>query len=195
MWKVLIVSRLRDTSFVTFVLGYDIAGFVETFVDSFSSNLFQSYTSFVAPAKKCSHHGRQSGGVVVLVKNTFLIFIRQVHSSTEIQYILEIDRELMGTESNVFLVNTYPNPPNIPFYDTTDFDNGIVVLEQCLLNIIEHNEDATFILSGDFYARTASSVLFYVDVSSSYDSNAGSLWHTEKDSDDYMLQTLVTGCG
>ena len=63
----------------------------------------------------------------------------------------------MGTESNAFLVNKYlTQSPKCPFYDTNDFDNGIAMLEHCLLNIIEQSEDATFmLLRSDFNARAA----------------------------------------
>ena len=47
-----IVSKLKDTSFVSFISCYDFVCLVETFVDSFTSTLFPSFTSFVSPAKK-----------------------------------------------------------------------------------------------------------------------------------------------
>ena len=59
-----IVTKLKDRSFVSFISFYDFVCLVETFEDSFTSTLFPSFTSFVTPAKKLSHHGR-SGGVIV----------------------------------------------------------------------------------------------------------------------------------
>ena len=47
-----IVSKLKDTSFVSFISCYDFVRLVETFVDTFTSTLFPSFTSFVTPAKK-----------------------------------------------------------------------------------------------------------------------------------------------
>ena len=46
-----IVSKLKDTSFVSFISCYDFVCLVETFVDTFTSTLFPSFTSFVSPAK------------------------------------------------------------------------------------------------------------------------------------------------
>ena len=46
-----IVSKLKDTSFVSFISCYDFV-LVETFVDTFTSAFFPSFTSFVIPAKK-----------------------------------------------------------------------------------------------------------------------------------------------
>ena len=47
-----IVSKLKDTSFASFISCYDFVCLVETIVDSFTSTLFLSFTSFVTPAKK-----------------------------------------------------------------------------------------------------------------------------------------------
>ena len=71
-----IVSKLRDTNFSSFISNYDYVCLVETFVDSFITTLFPSYTGFVAPAKKkLSHQGRKSG-VIVLVKKCIAAFCK-----------------------------------------------------------------------------------------------------------------------
>lgn len=175
-----ITSKLKDKHFISFVSGYDIVCLVETFVNSFSSNSFPSFTSFVAPAKKLSHHGRSSGGVIVLVKDAFSKFVRQIDTSVENTVVLELDREVLGSESSIFLINTYLTPYDSPFYDTSDFDNGISMLEQCLLEILQQNEDATFILCGDFNARTANKVPSYVDIAlSRVDNSSGNFWNRD----------------
>lgn len=160
-----IVSKLGDSSFVSFLTNYDFVCLVETFVDTFTSTFFPSYTSFVAPAKKLSHHGRKSGGVIVLVRNVFLRFVKQVEVKYDNVIVLEVAKELLGSDSNVFLVNAYLNPKNSPFYDICEYDNGIAMLEQCLLDIVEKHEDASFILCGDLNARTANNIPSYFDFS------------------------------
>ena len=47
-----IISKLKDTSFVSFISCYDFVRLVEIFVDSFTSTVFPSFTSFVSPPKK-----------------------------------------------------------------------------------------------------------------------------------------------
>ena len=111
-----IVSKLKDTSFVSFISCYDFVCMVETFVDTFTSTLFPSFTSFVSPAKKLSHHGRRSGGVIVLVRNVLMRFIKQIEVDYDNVIILEVSKELLSTDANVFVVSTYLNPPNSPFY-------------------------------------------------------------------------------
>ena len=109
-----IVSKLKDTSFVSFISCYDFVCLVETFVDTFTSTLFPSFTSFVTPAKKLSHHGRRSGGVIVLVRNELMRIVKQIEVDYDNVIILEVSKELLGTDANVFVVNTYLNPPPPP---------------------------------------------------------------------------------
>ena len=91
--------------------------------------------------------------------------------------VLELSKELLGSDANVFLVNTYPNSQNSPFLNVCDYDNGITMLQQCLLGIVEKNEDASFILCGDFNARTGNKVPIYFDFASScFDTTGVNFW-------------------
>ena len=176
-----IVSKLKDTSFVSFISCYDFICLVETFVDSFTSTLFPSFTSFLSPAKKLSHHGRRSGGVIVLVRN---VLVKQIEVDYDNVIILEVSKEL-DTDANAFVVNTYLNPPNSPLYDTCNYDNGISMVEQCFLSILEKNEDASFILCGDLNARTGSKVPSYFDFASScFEAVGGNFWLDNNTSND-----------
>ena len=86
-----IVSKLRDTNFVSFMSNYDYVCLVETFVDSFTTTLFpNNNTSFVAPAKKLSQQRRKSGGVIVLVKNALLRFLKRMEVNYDNVIVLEL---------------------------------------------------------------------------------------------------------
>ena len=186
-----IVSKLKDTSFVSFISCYDFVFMVETFVDTITSTLFPSFTSFVSPAKTNSHHGRRSGEVIVLVRNVLMRFIKQIEVDYDNVIILEVSKELLGTDANVFVVSTYLNPPNSPFYDTCDYDNGIAMWEQCLLSILEKNEDASFILCGDLNARTGSKVPSYFDFASScFEAVGSNFWLDNDTSNDLSAQEI-----
>ena len=51
------------------------------------------------------------------------------------------------------------------------------MLEQCLLSILQKNEDASFILCGDLNARTGSKVPSYFDFASScFEAAGGNFW-------------------
>ena len=100
------------------------------------------------------------------MKNALLRFVKQMEVNYDV-IVLELSKELLGSTANVFLVNTYLNPQNSSFYDTCDYDNGMTMLEQCLLGMVRKHEDASFILSGDFNARTGNKVPTYFDFASS----------------------------
>ena len=42
-------------------------------------------------------------------------FVKQIEVDYDDVIILEVSEELLGTDANVFVVNTYLNPPNSPF--------------------------------------------------------------------------------
>jgi hypothetical protein len=139
-------------------LKFDFVTFLETFTDDFTSTLFSTFTSFVAPAKKLSKQGRKSGGVIVLVRNTFLPFIKQIKLDCENVVVLEAKKELFGTDENVFIICTYLNPISSPFYVTSDFGDGISMIEHCLLEILQKHENALFFINGDLNARIGNKV-------------------------------------
>ena len=112
-------------------------------------------------------------------------FVKQIKVDYDNVIILEVSKELLGMDANVSVVNTYLNPPNSPFYDTCDYDNSIAMLEQCLLSILEKNEDTSFILCGDLNARTGSKVPSYFDFASScFEVAGGTFWLDNNTSND-----------
>ena len=67
-----LASKLTDPDFISYVGGFDVIILVETLLDkSFElTNHFPDFEVFQTSAVKLTHHGRSSGGVVVLVKKT-----------------------------------------------------------------------------------------------------------------------------
>ena len=63
-------SKLCDKDFIAYVRSFDFICFVETFLETFQSDLFSDYSIFHKPATKLSKQGRSSGGIVCLIKNT-----------------------------------------------------------------------------------------------------------------------------
>ena len=62
-----LLSKLADADFVEYVKSFDIIGLTETFLEyDLQASTFADFSSYSAPAKKLSHHGRCSGGVLVL---------------------------------------------------------------------------------------------------------------------------------
>ena len=92
---------------------------------------------------------RRIGGVIVLVRNVLMRFVKQIEVDYDNVIILEVSEELHRTDANVLVVNTYLNPPNSPFYDTCDYDNGIAFWNSvCLV----------------FWKRMKMLLLFYVAI-------------------------------
>ena len=87
-------------------------------------------------------------------------FVKQIKVDYDNVIILEVSKEFFGTDANVFVVNTLPEPPKQPIL-------WYMRLEQCLLSILEKNEDVSFILCDDLNARTGSKILSYYDFASS----------------------------
>jgi len=73
-------SKIADGDFKRYVEQFDVACLVETFVEN-SYDLtrhFTGYDKYVSPAVKLSHHGRRSGGVLLLVRKCFSKLIERV---------------------------------------------------------------------------------------------------------------------
>ena len=158
-----LVSKLSDNEFIVYVNTFDFVCLVETFVSTLTATAFTSYTSYTAPARKLSGQGRSSGGVMLLVRNCLASHVKLVDISFDNIIVVELSSVLLGTEKNVFFICAYLPPADSPFYNTSDFDNGVSLLEQCILSVLEKYGDVPFILCVDFNARTAAECPLQID--------------------------------
>ena len=80
-----LASKLTDPDFISYVGGFDTIALDETFPDKrFDlTNHFPDFEVFQAPAVKLTHHGRRSGGVVVLVKKRLMSFVYRIETTYE----------------------------------------------------------------------------------------------------------------
>ena len=149
------ISKLSDISFVSFVNKYDFVCLTETFAGSgFDySSIFPDFTKFISYAKKISHQGRYSGGVLVLVKNNLSKYVKEIKTDCDNVVILQIDKSLFNLNEDVLFVSCYVNPQGSPAYNDTHTDNGIVMLEEELLQLRVRDE-VNIIVCGDLNART-----------------------------------------
>ena len=72
-------GKLNNLSFMSYIDKFDVACLTETFADSTFdfSRLFTGYVKFAAPAKKLSTHGRNSGGVLLLIRQSLSAFVKK----------------------------------------------------------------------------------------------------------------------
>ena len=93
---------------------------------------------------------RLSGGVIVLVRKVFALFVRQIrveYDNTVVLYVKSEDFEIL-------LIGIYLPPANSSYYKETEITNGVSLLEQCLIDIFEEIGDCPLLIFGDLNART-----------------------------------------
>ena len=92
----------------------------------------------------------------MLVLKTYAPFISQIHVNADNVIVLKIDKLLFGTSKDIMYISCYIPPVDSPFWQISQDDHGIEVLDQLLLDLYDLHDDFSIILNGDFNARTAS---------------------------------------
>lgn len=149
-----LLSKFDYPNFLTYLDKFTFACLTETFVDYLADDIFQNFDTFVSPAKKLSIRGRRSGGVICLVKKQFSEFFCHVSCNYDNVVVFRVNRALLGTLSDVLLICVYIPPMGSTYYDTRDEKNGVNMLENCILDLLDKITDCSILLCGDFNART-----------------------------------------
>ena len=144
-----LAGKLPGCSFINYVSSFDFVCLTETFADAtFDFNgLFTEHVKFVAPAKRLSRQGRNSGGVLLLIKRAVCKFVKQIQINCANTVAVRIDKSVFNANKDVLLIASYVAP------DSMDLKDGIVILEENLVQVI-HDEDLYILLRGDLNART-----------------------------------------
>lgn len=150
-------SKIFDSDFMSFVSSFHFICLVETFVVTFNlPHMFRGFNVFCQPAKKLSDAGRPSGGVICLIKNEFVPFIKQINVTVGNFLLFIIDKSLFGVSKNVLYVCAYIPPEGSRYYSYIESEtDGIALLENCLIDNAIADNDVFIILSGDLNSRTA----------------------------------------
>jgi hypothetical protein len=161
-------SSLYDAELRTYISNFDVCLLVETFACSFpnADSWFPNHKTFIVPGVKLSDSttGRLSGGLFLLIKKELVEYIDSFHVEYDNMIAIKMSKELFNTEVPVVLIGVYLPPSNSAYYSETEISNGVVMLEQCLLDITEEMGDVSFLLLGDFNSRTGSSNACDVDI-------------------------------
>ena len=83
-------SNLRDYEFIYFVHIFDFVSFVETFMSSFQSNAFVDYFVFTKPAITFSKQGRYAGGIVCLLREEYISYVRELDVACSIFFLFVV---------------------------------------------------------------------------------------------------------
>ena len=150
-----LISKLNDKDFVSYIRSFDFICLVETFLEDFQSTIFFGYSVFSKPAIKYTKQGRRSGGIVCLIRNEFIRYVRKIDVEFSNFLVFIIDKNLFGVAKDIIYVCAYVPPEGSPFYSYFDVDNGIGLLEECLTDCLLALNDVYVILSGDLNGRTS----------------------------------------
>ena len=77
-----------------------------------------------------------SVGVALPVRKELGRFVDRIHTEYDTVIILKLSRDFLGTASEVVLLGSYA-PANSVYYKETEITNGISLIEQCIMDIIE----------------------------------------------------------
>ena len=147
----------NDQTFLQFCKKYDIIGLYETWqrkkldFDSF----LEGYVNFDCMRQPKGSAPRGSGGVTVFVKD-YLVdgnIIRRVFDNLTECVVLFLNSEFYESVNDILLIFTYIAPERSPIY-TPENDDGIVLLNEKLLEIRSVYPNADMIVAGDLNART-----------------------------------------
>jgi hypothetical protein len=151
-----LMTKLFDNDFVSFVSSFHFVCLVETFVSAVKDDAFPGFTVFCQPAVKLSVAGRPSGGVVCLIKNEFIRFVKQIKVNVGPFLLFVISKEVFGLEKDVLYVCAYIQPEGSRYYTFLGVEgDGIAMLENCLIDHALAENDYYVFLSGDLNARTS----------------------------------------
>ena len=152
------MARLYEPDVRSYIANFDFVLLIETFSNTFPSLLFPLYDVFLVPGVKLTDAttARLSGGVALLVRKELSHFVDEIHTEYDNVIILKLSKELLGTESEVVLLGSYTPPVNSVYYKETEITNGISLIEQCIMDVIETVGDLPLNVFGDLNARTGS---------------------------------------
>ena len=150
-----VAARLGDPDFVQYVCSFDFVCMVETFIDNFSSNVFSDYVVYCKPAIKLTRQGRRSGGVLCLVKKDLAPFVKELTCDRGNFLCFLLNKKLFGLDRDVLYICAYVPPENSSYYTACDIENGILLLEEIVTDIILSLDDVYIILCGDLNGRTS----------------------------------------
>jgi hypothetical protein len=150
------LSCLYDPEMRSYLAAFDFCLLVETFATTFPTLLFPNHDVFLSPAVRLTDAvtARLSGGVALLVRKEFRKYIEKIQLEYDNMVVLKLSKDVLGTDTSVILLGTYLPPITSNYYAETELQNGVALLEQCILDLIELYGDVPLILIGDLNART-----------------------------------------
>ena len=150
-----LLEKINLDGFCDFINSFHIIGLGETFTNSnFDFSIkFKDFDAIHCPAEQFSHHGRPSGGLVLLVKKTLKDMVEKIETGISHVLSIKIKKEFLGTSQDLLYICTYIHPVGSIFYSNKDYQNTLEEIEQFILDQTEGRNDLDIILGGDLNAR------------------------------------------
>ena len=146
-------SRCGEPGFLNYITTFDACCFVETFTsECFDFQIhFADYFVFHSPAIKLSHHGRRSGGALILLKKNVQCAVMEIRCALDNTVVLKMCDD-KGKE--FIIVCIYVPPTDSPYYRSKNIKCNILLLEDELLRLQDDFPQVPILICGDFNART-----------------------------------------
>ena len=81
---------------------------------------FTEHVKFVAPAKRLSRKGRNSGGVLLLIRRTVCKFTKQIQIDCANTIAVRVDKSVFNANKDVLRIASCVVPEHGPIYDSMD---------------------------------------------------------------------------
>jgi hypothetical protein len=109
-------KQIKRFDFVHYISSFDFISLVETFIDYLNPGVFSDHTVFCKPAIKLTKQGRRSGGVVFLIRNAFVPFVKEIRCEWANVLCFILDKQLFAFDKDVVYICTYIPPEHSPAY-------------------------------------------------------------------------------
>ena len=149
-------SLVKQFDLVKYVSNYDFVILTETFTKEIPSSMFPNHDVFISPGIKLSDSifGRLCGGIAFLVRKQLVHYIKQIPLEHDNILAFKLDHTVLSTEQDCIVIAAYVPPECSSFYKQFEYNNGILLVEDVLLDLNGKYGNPNFILCGDFNART-----------------------------------------
>jgi len=155
-----VTNKLTDNDFVKYITSYEIIGLTETWIggnnDMNFTDYLSNYVPYVLDALPISSHGRCSGGIVLLVRHSLNLFVKWSKICENVVFIL-LDKKLFNLEKDLLLGCVYIQPEGSTWYRKRATKNGLTILLESLLDILDTLGDVYVLIGGDYNAWTGES--------------------------------------
>ena len=152
--------------FLDYVSKFSIFGLAETWATKNDNFDIQGYKSFCAVRKQNRNCAKNSGGVVIYVRDELASISKVIKSSSNNVVWVLLQLEKRGFDYNLIVGNIYMSPEFSSIHSEEDTFN---ILENEICNFRNQYQSAKLLLMGDFNSYTSTQPDYVVDSSGRYD--------------------------